>query len=533
MMRLNPVNRLFPILGTWLLVLLAAGLVAAENPVKMTAVARLDLTASAEVGTLDEGAVLAGGGSLARMNWLPAAKQSAGYTAEFPVTYFAKTTARYRFKPTKSGAVTLSLMGPWEPSPSGALFKQQARYHELQVAGAKLVESADFPLTAWHDARRDLTLRVLAGRPVTIEVTASAVTPPDFEAMPRLGSKTPAHGLAQHFRQGVNFGNWLEVPPNQDWGAKYELKDVERVAQEGFDHIRLPVGWHHYTGPAPAFRIDPKMFAKVDRIADLATQHDLGLIINIHHFDEFTKNPQREEAKLLAIWEQLAAHYQQRGENIAFEILNEPFEQATTEVMNGVYAKVVPLIRQSNPRRAIFVAPGRWNQASELAALRLPADDRLIVAVHCYQPFNFTHQGATWSGQMQDFTGIEFPGPPAKPRRLPPTARVPDYLREWLARYNTLPAEQNPSSPRAFRVELQLARQWSDYFGRPIHVGEFGAYTKADQASRVNYYREFRQACEEYDLGWAFWDWKAGFRYWDPEKNAPLPGMRQALLGKD
>ena len=33
-------------------------------------------------------------------------------------------------------------------------------------------------------------------------------------------------------------------------------------------------------------------------------------------------------------------------------------------------------------------------------------------------------------------------------------------------------------------------------------------------------------------LGWAIWDWSAGFRYWDQKKGEPLPGMREALFGK-
>jgi hypothetical protein len=33
-------------------------------------------------------------------------------------------------------------------------------------------------------------------------------------------------------------------------------------------------------------------------------------------------------------------------------------------------------------------------------------------------------------------------------------------------------------------------------------------------------------------LGWCIWDWSAGFRYWDKNTHAPMPGMRTALFGK-
>jgi endoglucanase len=55
-------------------------------------------------------------------------------------------------------------------------------------------------------------------------------------------------------------------------------------------------------------------------------------------------------------------------------------------------------------------------------------------------------------------------------------------------------AESNPSSPPAFLDKIQQAKAWSEKFGRPVHFGEFGAFTKADQESRARYYAAFREA---------------------------------------
>jgi hypothetical protein len=106
------------------------------------------------------------------------------------------------------------------------------------------------------------------------------------------------------------------------------------------------------------------------------------------------------------------------------------------------------------------------------------------------------------------------------------------WVKDWLKRYNTMPAERNPSGPSAFRGALRLAKEWSEYYGRPVHVGEFGCYIKADPESRARFYRDFREALDEAGLGWAMWDWKAGFRYWDPQADRPEPGMREALFPK-
>ena len=82
------------------------------------------------------------------------------------------------------------------------------------------------------------------------------------------------------------------------------------------------------------------------------------------------------------------------------------------------------------------------------------------------------------------------------------------------------------------QAAVDQIKEWSDYYGRPVYLGEFGAYTTADPASRAHYYRAFREALEAAGVGWALWDWKAGFRYWDEKTNQPEPGMREALFGK-
>jgi len=202
-------------------------------------------------------------------------------------------------------------------------------------------------------------------------------------------------------------------------------------------------------------------------------------------------------------------------------------------VLNPIYAEAIRVIRKSNPTRPIFLGPSKWNSIDELPLLQLPDDEEnVIVTVHCYDPFYFTHQSAAWAGDdVKALKGIIFPGPPSKPLVPDASLNLKQGVKDWIYRYNSEPREHNPSGPAAFRPKLKRAKEWSDYYGRPIYVGEFGAYVGADAESRANFYREFRRALEELQLGWAIWDWKAGFKYWDSGSNQPAPGMREALFG--
>ena len=364
----------------------------------------------------------------------------------------------------------------------------------------------------------------------TEETDFAPANPPAMK--PLASHNTPAYRAAKQFQRGANLGNYLEAPPNQNWGVTVAADEFAAMKHEGFDHVRVPVGWHHYAGSAPNFTLTPEIFSRVDFVVTNALANGLAVMINIHHFNELDKDPVATTDEFLIIWRQVAAHYQKFPAALAFELDNEPHDQATTALMNPIYARAIAEIRRTNPQRTLFVEPGEWGAIGELKHLVLPPDDNLIVSVHCYEPFHFTHQGATWTGKDFLQTGIVFPGPPATPLVPEEKLQPKPWVRDWLQKYNTLPAEKNPSSPAAFTGRLKYLHDWSEFYGRPVHLGEFGAFTKADAVSRANFYAAFRRAAEKEQLGWCIWDWSAGFRYWDRQKKQALPGMHAALFDR-
>ncbi len=492
---------------------------------------RVDLIAESTGISLENGMWLAASDSfIERRNWLPIAEQRASYFAEFAVDYFAAAPSVLMFTATGDARVRVELAAPWKDSGNGEPLDLSVTYESFQADGADVVEVIPQLTTASIRKPIAITLAVKKNVPVRLEIAARSNIPKGVVAATTRSGR--AYELAQKLKRGVNLSNWLEVPPSEDWGDNScNASDMRQIAREGFDHIRLPVGWHHYVGKAPNFMIDPKILSTVDQVIRQATDAGLAVIVNIHHFEEFTTNPQAEVAKLVAIWKQLSQRYAAQPDSVFFEILNEPKEAATTVVMNAVYPKVLSTIRATNPNRGVLVGPGNFNSISELSQLRLPADDQnLIVTVHSYDPFVFTHQRAEWTDPaVRNLSQIKFPGPPLAPVSIPSNAA--DWVASWLRNYNSVASsEYNPSSSLPIRRALAVASGWSEFHGRPVHLGEFGAYTTADSTSRANYYAEVRKRAEPANIGWCIWDWKAGFAYWDRSKNQPLAGMRDALF---
>jgi endoglucanase len=544
--------------------LLATGLIAQpKNPIKMATQARVDLQAMPEVGGLDKPEILSLGGKLERLQWASATERGAGWAAHFPIYQYGWTEFSLQVTPASNGTVMLKLMAPVEDAGEGRIYRQEVVWDEVSITGASsVITNGSFeelvgnrPLVwegggvsnagpmpplkgvnygrTWLNRTLMQSITVRGGQPVTLRLFARSVPIIGPQEMMRIRDRdTLAHESAANYLRGVNLGNFLEVPPGQTWSLPHTEADFWQIKAEGFDHVRIPIGWHHYAGPAPAFKITNEFFVKVDTVVSNALKQGLFVIINLHHFDEFTTNPTAHTNKFLAIWQQIAVHYSRAHPGIAFELLNEPKDAATTEALNPIYAKAIQLIRASNPFRTIFLGPGKWNSAEELGKLWLsPEEDNVIVTVHCYEPFYFTHQSASWAGpEVKGLQGIVYPGPPPQP--LQPAEPLKPGLQEWIQNYNTKPADRNPVSSRIIRTRLKQAKDWSDFYGRPVHVGEFGCYIAADPASRSRYYADFRKILDEYKLGWAMWDWKAGFKYWDAQTKQPAPGMREAMFPK-
>lgn len=308
----------------------------------------------------------------------------------------------------------------------------------------------------------------------------------------------PARVINEQLGRGVNFGNTLEAPNEGDWGVTLEALQFQRAAEAGFETIRLPVRWSSHTGESPPYAVEPAFLDRVDWAIDQALAHDLNVIVNVHHYEEMSTDPTAHTARWLAIWRQVAARNRDRPQNVLFELLNEPHGQLTAGLWNGMLRDGIAAIRESNPGRNLVVGPVQWNNTDALGQLDLPDDDHLIVTVHFYEPFQFTHQGASWVDGTDAWLGTE-----------------------W----------QGTEEERAFVTGiLERAAEWGRSHGRPMFLGEFGAYSTADMDSRARWTAYVAREAERFGMSWAYWEFMAGFGLYDRATDSWVQPLRDALL---
>jgi endoglucanase len=307
--------------------------------------------------------------------------------------------------------------------------------------------------------------------------------------------------LRPPFGRGINLGNALDAPNEGEWGVTLEEWFFDEIKRAGFDSVRLPVRWSAHTEHAPPYKIDPQFLSRVDWAVEQALSRGLQVVLNVHHYVEMDERPDEHRARFIAIWEQLAAHYRDRPPTLAFELLNEPHDKLTAGKWNSILAETLAVVRRTNPTRTVVVGPVAWNGISELKSLVLPEADRnLVVTVHYYGPFAFTHQGADWLGKSAPPAGVPWTGT--------------DEERQAIVR------------------DFDTAAIWSLKHRRPLYLGEFGAYHKADLQSRARWTRFVADTAAERKLGRAYWEFCSGFGAYDKANRKWIEPLRAALISK-
>ena len=321
--------------------------------------------------------------------------------------------------------------------------------------------------------------------PPSTSISASQAADP-FDQNRRLG-------------RGVNLGNALEAPSEGEWGVTLREEYFQLIADAGFDAVRIPVRWSAHAASAPPYTIDPSFFERVDWAVNQALSRGLLAVINVHHYEEIFQNPAQHRERFLALWEQIAGHYQDYPPDLLFEILNEPNTALTANVWNPLLADALRVVRRTNPDRNVVVSSTEWSGVQALGYLQLPDDDRhLIVTVHYYLPFQFTHQGAEWVSGSEPWLGTTWPGTPAQ--------------------------------KQAVTDDFDRVAAWAEKNNRPVYLGEFGAYSKADIESRALWTDFIARQAEQRGFSWAYWEFCAGFGVYNPSTRQWNEPLLTALL---
>jgi GNAT superfamily N-acetyltransferase len=317
----------------------------------------------------------------------------------------------------------------------------------------------------------------------------------------------------KRLRRGINLSHWFSQA--SDYSKTHlethtTAQDIALIKSMGFDHVRFPIEPAPLINEADPSILNATYLQYVDNALDMMLATGLAVIVDIHPSDEFKLRMHRDERGVEAFakfWRAFATHLAKRNPDFVFlEIINEPVIEDAHR-WYGIQAKLIAAIREVAPNHTIIVAGHRWSGLSEMLALEPYADANLIYNFHFYEPFAFTHQGATWAGpHLPFYKNIPYPSSPDAVKSLL------DTIADEPARYNLLRyGEDNWNASRIDR-ELGFAAAWAAKHRVLITCNEFGVFRRFVKPSdRAAWLRDMRSALEKHNIGWTMWDYAGGF----------------------
>ncbi|MFN1834206.1 glycoside hydrolase family 5 protein [Balneola sp. MJW-20] len=301
--------------------------------------------------------------------------------------------------------------------------------------------------------------------------------------------------------RGINLGNIFEAPEEGSWGLYMQEEYFKLISSAGFESVRIPVRWSAHTNDSAPFKIDTEFLNRVEWAVDEALKNDLMVIINVHHYDEIFQDPAGEHAKFIAIWEQLSEHFQNKPSGLLFELLNEPHDNLTANLWNQLLPETLEIVRANNPYRTVVIGAAEWGGIPGLMKLQIPEDDNLIITVHYYEPFQFTHQGAEWVPGSDAWLGTTWDG----------TDSEVDEIKNHFDQIYTWAAQRNV----------------------PVNIGEFGAYRRADNSSRVRWTTQVVHYAITHDMSFHYWEFASGFGIYNPNTGQWNVELTNALINTE
>ncbi len=294
----------------------------------------------------------------------------------------------------------------------------------------------------------------------------------------------------------VNLANALNAPNEGEWGYTIRRKDLQRISLAGFDSVRVLIAWNHHAQMQAPYTIDQAFFDRIDTVITQARGFGLSVIIDLHDYAALYTDPKVHGPRAVAIWDQIARYYANAPASVIFELLNEPQDKLQGAIWQNLADQMYQTVRKSNPNRWIIMGGDNWNSIDGLARYNAPADPRLVLTFHYYDPYKFTHQGATW------FDGA----PPAG--------------RPWGSR----------AEKRHLRREFDRAAALGQSRGQLVWLGEFGATEATNMRDRADWVRAVRRAAEARNMGWCAFDFAAEFGVYSPARENWVWPIRRALF---
>ncbi|MCD9185910.1 MAG: glycoside hydrolase family 5 protein [Pyrinomonadaceae bacterium] len=349
-------------------------------------------------------------------------------------------------------------------------------------------------------------------------------------------ARTIAHKRAERMSVGMNISyldNWWNGTKAKIYGDFAKTSEAAKrekmfadIARAGFKTVRIPINfgaWANYEKP---YKWENQEGLKLaDSFVKWASDNKLNAIIDLHHveFDGSVKGAAATE-RVVWLWREIAERYKNTDpEKVFFELRNEPHDIKADEWRRQA-EEIIKAIRKIAPNHTLIVGFHDWNSRQALIESEPFKDSNIIYTFHYYDPFLFTHQGATWSNKgLAEMKNIPFPWKETFSAKAP--QNVDDTCVVGLI--NTY---EKDSQEAKMSADLKTAKDWSEKHKVPVFIGEFGSFTRyAAEADRCRHAETVYKIFGKLKIPNAWWEWDGGFNMFKKGATEIADCMRKAV----
>ncbi len=315
------------------------------------------------------------------------------------------------------------------------------------------------------------------------------------------------------YEHGVNLGGWL----SQSNYEKDHLEnfiteaDIEKIASWGCDHVRLPFDYNVILDTDNTVSTDA--FKYLDRCVEWCENHGLNIILDLHKTPGFSFDKGERESGFfeeeryqnifLAMWLEIAGHYADRADHVAFELLNEITEKRFAMPWNGIAARTIGEIRRVAPDIFILIGGIFNNSIYGLTLLDKPCADNIVFNFHYYNPFVFTHQKAPWLDNMKPDCDVNYPDTRDVYCRKTLENLGSDHVRAF-ERF-----EGKMIDISYIEREMSDAVEVAEKLDVPIYCGEYGVIDRVSDNRLLRWYTDVSTVFNRLGIGRAAWTYRA------------------------
>ena len=288
------------------------------------------------------------------------------------------------------------------------------------------------------------------------------------------------------FKKGVNLGGWLSqcVHTKEHYDSFITKKDFENLSSWKIDHVRIPVDYNLVEDKEGNYL--EAGFTYIQNAIDWCREYKLNMILDLHKTFGYSFDDGEQESgffdneayqdRFYRLWKCFTDRFAGNSDMLAFELLNEVTAKEYNETWTKIALKTISDIRKKSKDIKILI--GGYYNNSVVSVPDLPEidDENVIYNFHCYDPLNFTHQGAPWLKDM------------------------PHDFR--------MPFEESGVNAEYFENLFAPALETAAKRGKILYCGEYGCIDRMNEENALKWYREIHAIFKKYGIGSAAWSYK-------------------------